>query len=489
MNGARPRSNGQTASEGWYWLCMVLIGAALASGLAEPLLAMTRSVALDSNEGWNAFFQQAAMRGAGLYPSPGGVIINNYPPLSFYVVGALGRLTGDNIFAGRAVALVSMLVVIVNSYLWLRAAESSARVASLGAGVVAVFAVTYARPYAAMNDPQWLAHALMTTGLVVMWRGNASTRAIVLGSILMLAAGWTKHLLIPLPIAATWWLMRRSRAALTTWIVCSGLLLAVSGFLAWWLYGDVFFDSLHAARVYSRQQAIRETGRALGSLAPIIALSLALLPVARRSERAQFAVVYFLAAAAVAVAASGGVGVDINAFFDLMIAASLCSALTLENLWERRLSRGIGAGQLLALILCFYLAGYAGSLLPGVLRDYRGLDDLEKATLATTRLIADTAHGRAACESPEFCYWAKGPFLVDFFNYGQRLKVGKQPLTACESVFDGKYISLVQLDPGKGNGTRQLPPSCNAVILKNYHPVATSMLGVMLAAGPPASVE
>ncbi|HEV7600805.1 MAG TPA: hypothetical protein VGO49_11195, partial [Bradyrhizobium sp.] len=48
------------------------------------------------NEGWNAYHADQAMRGAAqLYPPPDGLVANNYPPLSYYLTGWLGRLFGD----------------------------------------------------------------------------------------------------------------------------------------------------------------------------------------------------------------------------------------------------------------------------------------------------------------------------------------------------------------------------------------------------------
>jgi hypothetical protein len=467
---------------------MVLMGAAIVSGLIEPLCTLARYVPLDPNEGWNALFAQIAMRGGDLYPPPGNLIVNNYPPLSFYLIGGLGRLFGDNIFPGRVVALVSMLIVAVNLHLWLRASGSSARVAWLGAGIFAALAVTYGRPYAGINDPQWLAHALMTTGLVVLWRGKAGTAAIVAGSLLMMAGGWTKHLLIPLPIAVSWWLLRRSRPAFATWAACSALLLAAIGLWVFKMYGAAFFESLNSAREFSLHLAIKETRGAAKRLSPLLLMAAMLLPFARRSDRNEFAVVYLLAAALVAALASGGAGVDINAFFDLMIAASLCAALAVETLWELRVpgtGRAVEAGPALTLLLGVYVGVYAGVQFPSILRDLRGLDSLEAETLAAARLVAQEGHGRAACETPELCYWGQGRFVVDFFNYGQRLKVAKPPFTACEAVFDGRYIPLVQLDPNDGRGSKQLPPACNAVILRNYRPVLTSRVGVMLVPAHP----
>ena len=360
------------------------------------------------------------------------------------------------------------------------------RIAVLGAAVLAAFAVTYARPYAAMDDPQWLAHAFMTSGAVIVWRGNASQRALALGALLMLLGGWTKHLLIPLPIATTWWLMGRSRAALTAWLAWAVSLLALISLAVWLTYGNAFFENMNLAREYSLHQANSATRRALQSFAPILGLSLALLPLARRGDRNSFAAAYVIAAAVVAVTASGGIGVDINAFFDLMIAASLGAALAVDALRVRCPPGTLGAipvAAVVTLLLGVDLAWGAAASMPEQLRDLRGLDGLERQTAAATTLIAQKGGGRAACESPELCYWAKNPFVLDFFNYGQRLKLGKVPLSSCLSVLDGRHIPLLQLDPNKGRGgSFQLPDACNAAIAQNYRIISTSRVGVILEA-------
>jgi hypothetical protein len=484
MSSTNSASVPATASKMLYWSGLALIGAAVVSGLIRPLATLARYVPLDPNEGWNAFFAQIAMRGGDLYPGPlGSPIIDNYPPLSFYIVGVVGRLTGDNIFAGRAVSVASMLIVACNVYLWLRASGSPKRVAWLGAGVLAAFAVTYARAYAGMDDPQWLAHALMTTGMVIIWRGNANTRAIVAGLVFMLAAGWTKHTLISLPIATTWWLMRRSKPAFTTWITGSVVLLAATASLFWWLYSASFFHSLLFSREYSLHQAVKDSRTALKCFAPIVVLSLLLLPRARRSERNEFAAVYLLSTALVAAMLAGGIGVDINKYFDFMVAASVCAALEVEWLWASRLPgplRAVEYGPALTLLLGIYLAAYAASLLPGVARDLRGLDALETETLADSAFIARLGQGRAACETPELCYWGKSEFLLDVFDYGQRLKLGQELPTACDTLFDGRRIALLQLDANDGRGSNQLPESCNLAIQRNYRPASVSALGVFL---------
>src|SRR5690348_15743518 len=61
------------------------------------------------NEGWNAYPADAAMGADALYPATDTLIVNTYPPLSFYALGWLGRIFGDPLYVGRVLSLVSTL--------------------------------------------------------------------------------------------------------------------------------------------------------------------------------------------------------------------------------------------------------------------------------------------------------------------------------------------------------------------------------------------
>src|SRR5215213_5418602 len=63
------------------------------------------------NEGWNAYHADAAMRGTQLYPPPDGLVANNYPPLSYYLIGWLGQAFGDSLYVGRALSFVGTLAI------------------------------------------------------------------------------------------------------------------------------------------------------------------------------------------------------------------------------------------------------------------------------------------------------------------------------------------------------------------------------------------
>jgi hypothetical protein len=471
-----------------FWCILALIGTVVVCGLLEPLLTLRRFIPLDPNEGWNAFFSRIALAGGNLYPAGASLVTNNYPPLSFYVVGIGGLITGDNIFAGRAIALLSMLIVAGNLYYWLRATGSAARIALLGAAVFLAFAVTYGGEYVAIDDPQWLAHAIMTTGLVVLWRGNASTRAIVAASLLMVAAGLTKHLLIPIPIAVTFWLMTRSKSAFATWLLSAGIVLAVALLLLWLAYGDAFFASVRTARLYSLHHSVLASATALRCFAPLIGLSL-LACALERSERTTFLAAYLVVAAAIGAVAAGGAGVDVNAFFDLLIAASLGAALAIEVLGSQSLHSRIAAADsrwalplapIAMVLLGFCTAAYATTKLPRALANIENLDSLETRALLYIAQIESQGHGRATCEMVGLCYWAHTPFTLDLFIYGQKLETGALPMASCRSVFQAATVPLIQLQSVNRHGVELLPEACNRTIYENYRPIADSDLGVLL---------
>src|SRR5271170_5271363 len=73
-------------------------------------------IEIAQNEGWNAYHADAAMGAtngaAALYPPSDTLIVNNYPPLSFYVVGTIAKVTGvDALYVGRVMSLVAVVVL------------------------------------------------------------------------------------------------------------------------------------------------------------------------------------------------------------------------------------------------------------------------------------------------------------------------------------------------------------------------------------------
>src|SRR5215468_7297785 len=60
-----------------------------------PLAKLPAHYEMGPNEGFNSYFQAAAASGAKVYGSPPEFWYANYPPLSFHIVGWIGKITGD----------------------------------------------------------------------------------------------------------------------------------------------------------------------------------------------------------------------------------------------------------------------------------------------------------------------------------------------------------------------------------------------------------
>jgi len=465
-----------------YWSACALLAGVVVFGLIRPLLSIGRYLPLDPNEGWNAYFADAAISGGMLYPPADALITNNYPPLSFYIVGAIGHLTGDNIFAGRVIALVSLLFVAWSIFYWLRTTGSAVRIGLLAALTFLAYAVTYSRVYVAMDDPQWLAHALMMGGLLAIWKEPDDTRHIILGALLMMAAGWTKHLLIPLPLTVSLWLLWRSRPAFAKWALSAGVTLAFAAAFTGWLYGMRFITSLHEPREYMRWKAMSEAIAALRCFAPLLVLWLAALTTGRLGERLGFVSLYLLISGGVALLAAGGAGVDVNSFFDPLIALCLITGLAVEGLWTSPQSDTprMSWGPALAVGLAMCLVGYAVALAPTEFEGIRNVAADERSALRDIEIIRADGHDRAACEMLNLCYWAKSAFMVDFFYFGQKLKTGVLPRTACADTFEHGDIALVQLESNPRYRAKLLPNDCDALIMSRYHSVRESNFGPLL---------
>ena len=173
--------------------------------MLRALISLDLHVSFAPNEGWNGFHQASAVAGGALYPPADSFLFNNYPPLSFYLGGALGLLTGDNIIAGRWIALAAFLFTAA-------AIAGAARALGAGwrAGLFGAFFfmanLAFDTNYVGINDLQMVGHALGTAGLWLALTGPHRTSRVAGAALLLSLALFTKHNLISQPIALFVWL-------------------------------------------------------------------------------------------------------------------------------------------------------------------------------------------------------------------------------------------------------------------------------------------
>ncbi len=401
--------------------------------LSGPLLTIPLHIPLSYNEGWNAYFDQRAVGidTGPLYPAADSLVFNNYPPLSFYLVGAFGRYVfGDMIVAGRLVALMALLASSALLGVCVKLLNGSVRGSLAAASLLLLYSSSFFRDYVAMDDPQWLAHALMLGGLAVLLQGYANHRypvaRVVVAALLVAAGGLVKHNLVGLPLAVTVWLaLVRPRAA-AVWLAAAvgwvGMALVVTAIL----HGHAAFtDILTHQRVFRMTRLKKAVERLIPLLPMLLIAGLATRKRLDGDPPMRFAALFVVISLVTGIAQRFGEGVYYNAHFETMLALCLMTGLTVSRAFGGELrfrARAIGPATLVGFAAFPLLVMMPWQLKRAAtdLADRRAREQAWQPTIA--RIAASP--GIAGCESLSLCFWAGKPFAVDLFNLDQSILTG-----------------------------------------------------------------
>ncbi len=453
-------------------LIVALFAAVCLVGLWRVAATIGLRVPFDPNEGWNAYHADAAMTGRALYPEGRAWFVNNYPPLSFYVVGAVGRVLGDNIIAGRIISLLSFLAVGAGIGQAARTMDCRNNEAFL-AGLLFMTCLLAGSDYVGMNDPQLFGHALETGALLFLLRG---TRADLLAALLFAVALFVKHNLIAMPLAAAAWLSLYDRRRALRFVAASAVS-AVAGLIAFRLaYGSDLFVHLASPRLYSLgllQAGIRNW--LVWSVVPL-ALAAALAVFYRRDKHVAFCALYAITAIASGAAFAGGAGVDTNVFFDADMALSLGAGLALRKFAVRGTPWPVGiAIALLVLPLAgLYLASDADWRDP----EYWLHPMADEIAAARDDIAFLKDHrGAAICESLSLCYWAGKREEVDVFNLEQEFATGARPDDELVHYIESRAFGAIEFDT---LAPFSLTPRVRAALLRAYRIDHSDAEGVFL---------
>jgi hypothetical protein len=412
-----------------------------AAGLIHAISVVGFQIPFDPNEGWNAYFAQLAARTGSPYPPAGGLLVNNYPPLSFYLIGEISRLTGDAIITGR---LISLLALGVLSYGILRAARlmgCSTRKASFAA-LLFIACLLLTSDYVAMDDPQLLGHAVAIWGLVAVLRAPSSRRSMVIAPLLLTIAFFIKHNLVLLPLTLALWLMLANRRSAFTFVAAGTVFLLIGLGLFRDAFGTDLFRQLASSRTYS----LANVASALVNWLPWAAVPLCgaftLYLIARRERDARLALIYAVAAIVGGLLFSSGAGVDANAMFDADIALVLCAALLLD-----RLDR-----ELWIVVAAILYVVPLGLLLRNVDGDWTNFpywlhpmaDERREAT--SEILLLRSSPEPVLCEMLSLCYWAGKTAEVDVFNIDQRIRADIRSEVPLVRMIETRRFAMVELE-------------------------------------------
>jgi hypothetical protein len=402
----------------------VVLALALRNGLAIPVRAP-----LDPNEGWNATHALRLLAGGPLYPTPTSLMVNNYPPLSFYLVAALTRITSDAVVAGRIIASLAFAGVCGGIFCAARRLGADTRSAGLGALFFACM-VLIASDYAGIDDPQMLGHAVQIGALLLVLRGRVTVAAA-----LFAASLFVKHSLLALPLACGLWLTAQDRR--------DGLRFVAAG-AAFAVIGLVLLQLAFGISLWSQVTAPRQSALT-NAIAAVSHLWWTLLPALAARRAPALSRIYAVAALLLGLAFAAGDGVDANIFFDLAIALSLMLAFAPPTL-----------SAAAPLPLLAFLAWHWND------NNFFFTDDFRDESRRDIAFMRDRS-GPSLCSQASLCLWAGKSVDVDVFNLGEAIKAGARKPDPLIRLIEARSFAVIQFDD-----TDALGPEVKAAIAKNY---------------------
>jgi len=192
-----------------------------------------------------------------LYPSADQLITNNYPPLSFYIVGLVGRVVGDPVLAGRLVSLVAVVAIATAIALSVRRLGGSGVAARISAAFFVATMSRFFMPYVGMNEPQLLSEAIMAFGFLGFLIARSNDRGYVGPVLVMALAGFVKHNIIAMPVTVFLWLaLYRRREAVKCFCVAA-IAIVTGTAICYALFGRNFFLNMLCPRHYSLKRSLR----------------------------------------------------------------------------------------------------------------------------------------------------------------------------------------------------------------------------------------
>ncbi|MGO4717199.1 hypothetical protein [Bradyrhizobium sp. 2TAF24] len=401
-------------------------------------------------EGWNAYYQDMGARWLSVYPKPDALIVNNYPPLSFYAIGQLANLFGDALYVGRALSIVGLLAVAVEIALAARLLGASLVWGGVGGlSVIAVMAHNFLN-YVGADDPQLAGQAVMGAALVWFLARQRAGRSSVGPLLLMVLAGFWKHNMIAIPVTAVLWLLVRDGRKALAPVAISGAA-ALGGLVVCRLvFGPDFLANLLTPRSYNPARIIQNVGH-LQWQAAGVAITALWAVANRRSDAARFTTLFMAVGLASCLLQWCGDAVFQNAEYDLVMAVGIGTALALDGAGATVLARRWSAaqvcdGMVIVLLLRLLLTNRHEPALVLFSPDFRAT--FVQAAAVTRQEAARVAAlpGAVSCDNKVLCRMAGKPFVVDEFKLDQMLAKGVATPAVIDEMLAARGISRFAAD-------------------------------------------
>ncbi len=448
----RPEEVRPALSDALPAILMTAIALAL---LSYPALRMFGQFEINYNEGWNAYHQMRAIGGEALYRFDSPYVFNNYPPLSFYVVGVLGEGFGGPVLAGRMVSIVSVLGVAVLLGLAVRDMGGRAIDGVLAGACWVCFLVVTAHNYIGMNDPQMLGHLLMAAGLAVYVRNPSRPSRLFVALLCFWLALLVKHTLLAIPLAVGIDLLFRSPRLAGRVFAAAAALSVLTALALYGLYGAAFFEQLLAPREFSVVRAAIQTIEFLVRVQVPLVFVAASLTLFHRGRHERLVLVSLGLGLALGVVYSGGAGTSLNVFFDVLIALALGAGLIAARASTLFRHERLGWRRCAMLMLAGFVAFAPALAVPRLVwqsvASIGGQAGERERAFAADIAFARSVEGPTICNSLLVCFTLGRPFLFDPFNSYQAMMLGRVSAEPLLDDLRSGRIALVQIGYGELN--------------------------------------
>ncbi len=446
---------GLARSSSGAWLAgFCILGVLAAALLWLPLGRISAHYEINYNEGWNAYAQQAASHGVRIFSQPPGLTYFNYPPVSFHLVGLVGRLAGDMTAAGRWISLLAFFGLAMLTGLTVVRLTGSRRCAGFSALALVIFIAALKPDRIGMNDPHLLAMVFSVFGFYAYVRAPESTLWLRISAVAFAVALFTKQSMVVFPAAVGIQLLLTSKKRFLTWFgaaAAAGVLLLVLTFA---LDGPHFLEHLALGRIYSYSVFLSNVIWYLLFLQTGIIVAVVWSFRNRVSSRTSVLVWALALANVVGLWFSAGDGADLNHLFDAMVVLAMIAGIVLP--YAVRLSERVRfRSTLLAILLVLPLFLGVLTMLPTHLQEdmatRASLPQLEQDFAGAVQFVS-ARPGPALCESLLVCYEEYDPFAVD-----ELIKTGKLPEANILRMLDQHHFSVIQIVLPAGEPVSQAP--------------------------------
>lgn len=396
------------------WTAVAVLGVLAAIGFVPVVLRLPLMLELP-NEGWNAIHALHAFS-RNLYPDPSTDIVNNYPPLWYYLTGALAFEFGDPILPGRVIGIAALVACICGVFALARALGATPLASALAAAWLAAVLAIQFRVLVGTAEPQMLASAMIVAAAAMVVRSRSPV-VIACAALLMVLGGLCKQVVIALPLASIVWLAlyRRSLFGVFLLVALAAASIAIAALLMG--YGANLVANVTVPRVLSIERLGTNLGLSSRVIVPLIAFGWLLTRASWPLDAALgFAALALFGAYVEIVAFGSALGVSINIAFDLMIASAVALALVWDRADMLPLPRCLPAVLAVALILRLMIGSGAGQMVSELRGNAAATLRDQAAGNAELRDRLRTVSGPVACEHLSVCVWSGHASSIDLWK-------------------------------------------------------------------------